>query len=224
MIAFLKRIAAAGFVFAGFAAPAGAMSYSLLDAELPNCKGPCPKVIYASGTIQENEDLNFSAYIREAMTNHKISKILLIDSGGGVLDDAMALGRVVRKLKMQVMVGRPSGGAITQSAGLIAGTCASACSVVLMGGTKRSYIAGSRIGVHRSNNGGDTIDPITRKIASFQLDHAAILDQHIKYFRMMGIDPALAKLIDATPSEKMHWLSPEELKRYRVAEGSTTTH
>lgn len=217
------RLMAGAALLAGIvgAPSAAAMSYRLIDTDLPNCRGNCPKVIYASGTIGQHEYLELSAFIQEAgQKGIKVSQVMLIESPGGFTGGATVLGLFIRKMKMQVVVGRPVAPVVTATSGLTAGTCASACTYVLMGGVKRTYTKNSRIGVHRSHNGGDVIDPITKKNVNFTVDRAAA-DEHLtKYFRIMGVDAGLIKLINDTPSETIHWLTPAEMKRYRVASGT----
>lgn len=199
------------------------MSYQLIDADLPSCKGACPKVIFASGTIGQNEYLQFASFIEEASKKVKLSSLLLIESPGGFRGGAAGLGVLLRKTKMKVMVGRPTGAVVTATSGLTGATCASACVLVLAGGVSRSYVPGSRIGVHRSHTGQDVLDPITRQKVNGTVNHDANVDQHTQFFKLMGIDPALAQVINATPAETMRWLNADELKRYRVTTSAPST-
>lgn len=205
------------------ASSAAAMSYRLLDVDLPTCKGPCPKVISASGTIGQDEYLQFIGFVKEAGAVHKISSTVLVESPGGFLGGGVGLGILLRKLKMKVMVGRPTGGLLTATSGVGPATCASACVLVLAGGASRSFAPGSRVGVHRSHRGREVLDPATRKNLTGTVDHNATADLHIRYFKMMGVDPQLSKVIDDTPAETIRWLTPEEMKRYRLAQGSAGT-
>ncbi|MCA0401139.1 MAG: hypothetical protein LCH38_10025 [Proteobacteria bacterium] len=199
---------------------ASALSYRLIDADLPNCKGPCPKVIVVSGTIGQNEYLQFISFLKDANASHRLSSTVLIESPGGFRGDGAILGILLRKLKMKVIVARPTGNVVTANSGLAPATCASACVLVLAGGTSRFFVPGSRVGVHRSHTGRAVLDPATRKNVSGTVDHAANVEQHVQFFRTMGVDPQLSKVIDDTPSETIRWLTPEEMKRYRLAQPS----
>jgi hypothetical protein len=91
------------------AAPASAMSYRLLEADLPGCRGACPKIIVASGTIQENEHHLFADFVQGVSKTEKLSSMLVVESPGGFFGGAAVLGMMVRKLKMTVVIGRPIG-------------------------------------------------------------------------------------------------------------------
>lgn len=199
------------------AAPAQAMSYDLVEADLPSCKGACPKVIVASGTIQQNEYALFGEFIQTVGAREKLSNMVLLDSPGGFTAGAAALGAVIRKLNMVVLIGRPVSSIVTRGQGLTAGTCASACVIVLAGGTKRFYVKGSRIGVHKSHTGPTVLDPTTRQAVNGKVDHDEVRTAYLQYFRKMGIDPGLVSLIDKTSSDEIYWLSPAELAKFRLA-------
>lgn len=207
-------------VFLACSPPAEAMSYRLLEASLPNCKGACPKVIVASGTIQADEHHLFADFVETAAGTEKLSSMMVIDSPGGFFGGAAILGAMIRKLKMTVIVGRPVGEVVTQQTGLTSATCASACVLVLSGGVSRYYVTGSRVGVHRSHTGPEVRDPTTRAIVNGKVPHDEVKDDYIRYFRQMGIDPRLTDLVDKTPSDQIYWLSPQELAKYRLARDS----
>lgn len=205
-----------------FSLPAEAMSYRLLEANLPNCKGACPKVIVASGTIQADEHHLFADFVETAARTEKLSSMMVVDSPGGFFGGAAILGAMIRKLKMTVIIGRPLGEMVTRETGLTSATCASACVLVLAGGVSRYYVTGSRIGVHRSHTGPEVRDPTTRAIVNGKVLHDEVKDDYIRFFRQMGIDPRLTDLIDKTPSEQVYWLSPQEMAKFRLARDSAT--
>ena len=217
---FWRVCAGSGFLAAWLAVaivPAKAMSYDLVEADLPSCKGACPKVIVASGTIQQNEYALFADFIRTTGEREKLSNMVLLDSAGGFTGGAAALGAVIRKLNMVVLIGKPVSGVVTRGQGLTAGTCASACVIVLAGGAKRFYVKGSRIGVHKSHTGPTVLDPTTRQPVNGKVDHDEVRTAYVQYFRKMGIDQGVVSLIDRTSSDEIYWLSPEELAKFRIA-------
>jgi hypothetical protein len=200
---------------------ASALSYQLVDADLPNCRGNCPKVLVATGTIRQNEHVQLAAFIDEALKTERVGQVIVIDSPGGFTLGGAYLGSLLRKLKMTVIVGRWTGEPITRGGGLTSGTCASACVLVLSGGTSRYFVTGSRVGVHRSHTGPTVLDPITRQAINATVDHDNVKEAYASFFKMMGIDAGLASKMDATPSESMYWLSPAEMGRYRLARDSS---
>jgi hypothetical protein len=219
----LRRLGAALVLVAGLGAtPASALSYRLIEAELPTCRGACPKIIVASGTIRHNEHFSFMEFITGLSAEDRLSSMLVLESPGGFNSGASALGMLLRKLKMTVVVGRPIGGAVTPSTGLTAATCASACVLVLAGGTTRYFVQGSRVGVHRANMGPEIRDPTTRALVSGEVSHENVRNAYARYFRMMGVDQGLATVMDRTAADSMHWLSPAELGRFRLARNAAT--
>lgn len=195
---------------------AGAMDYQLLDSEIEGCRGPCPKLVFASGTISLNEHTDFLAFVSEARKRGPISNLVIIHSPGGFAVGGLKLGTVLRKLKMSVMVANSAGGTVTRSSGLTSGACASACVFALAGGVQRFSTPGSLIGVHRSHTGRAVLDPVTRTKINGTVNHGEIASYLSGYFRSMGVNPALTAIIDATPSEAIRWLTADELRQHRV--------
>lgn len=197
--------------------PALALSYRLIDAELPGCKERCPKVIVATGMIGQDEHLRLARFVDESRASYSISSMLVIDSPGGFNIGAAYLGAVLRKLKMTVVVGQHAGSALTPTAGFMPGTCASACVLVLAGGASRYFVAGSKVGVHRSHSGPVILDPLTKTVLNGKIEHEDVKAAYAQYFKGMGVGQGLANLMDKTPPEQMYWLSPAELGKYRLA-------
>lgn len=203
------------------AVPALALSYRLVDADFPNCKGECPKVIVASGTISQNEHLQLFAFLEQSLGRGKVAQILVIESPGGFTAGGLALGYALRKLKMSVIVGRWTGDTLTGQSGLTSGTCASACVFALAGGTSRYFVSGSRVGVHRAHTGTAVLDPITRQPVNATVDHESGHAFFRQFFRSMGVDNGVVEKLAATRSESMYWFSPAEMSRFRLARDSS---
>ena len=202
---------------------ASAMSYRLVQSDLPNCKGPCPQIVVASGTIQQNEVTLFAEFVSaQKRKGQPIAGMVLIDSPGGFTSGAAGLGTVIRKLNMAVLVARPVADVVTRDRGLTAATCASACVIVLAGGAKRYYVRGSRVGVHQSHTGPTVLDPVTRQQVNGKVDHDNVRQAYLSYFGKMGISQELADVISRTSSEGMHWLSAEEMSKYRLAQDASS--
>lgn len=196
------------------------MSYRLVDTEIGNCGGDCPKIIVGSGTIQRDEHRIFAEFIRQSARTSRLAKILLLESPGGFVVGGFTLGIMVRKLKMSVMVGRHAGGTITRTSGLTSATCASACVLALAGGTKRWFVSGSRIGVHQVHTGPEVRDPLGTGPVNGKPNTEVANQAYHRYFGMMGIDRGLIAVIDRTPGSSIHWLSEAELARFRLAQNS----
>jgi hypothetical protein len=205
------------------ASAAAALTYELAEAELAGCKGACPRVIVATGTIGQAEHVQLAAFLSRSTGSGPVSQVIVIDSPGGFTLGGAYLGTLMRQLKMTVIVGRWNGQTITASNGIMPGTCASACVLVLSGGTARYYVPGSRVGVHRSHTGPVVLDPTTRLPINGTINHDDVSQAHIAYFRRMGIDPGLVSKMDATPSEQIYWFSESEMAKFRLARTTSST-
>jgi hypothetical protein len=203
------------------ASPALALSYRLVPAELPSCKGQCPGVIVATGTIRQNEGLELLNFIQANAGRNAVSKLLVIESPGGFNVGGATLGAVLRKLNMTVIVGRSTGEAITASSGLAPSTCASACVLVLAGGTKRFFVPGSRVGVHRSHTGPEVRDPVTRQVVNGRVNNDDVKSAYAAYFKQMGVAQGLAEVMDKTDSGSMYWLSAQEMTKFKLAQDAS---
>lgn len=220
----IRRVAAlllglVGGLVSGVAAQA--MSYRLVEADLPGCKGKCPGVIVATGTIGQNEGYELLAFIEETLGKNPVSQVLVIESPGGFNVGAATMGAVLRQLKMTVIVGRWTGETITANTGIAPSTCASACVLVLAGGVKRFFVPGSRVGVHRSHTGPEVRDPITRQVVNGRVNNDDVKTAYAGYFRQMGVSQGLADVMDKTESGSMYWLSAQEMTRFKLAEDAS---
>jgi hypothetical protein len=126
----------------------------------PGCAPNCPEWISAEGAITVGTGAMFQRFIG-GLGGRRLP--VLISSRGGSVEDAMAIGRLIRARRMAVAVARtelqpcPSGQAqcaLTPGvAALAQSICLSACPVVLAGGTER-YVSGlSAVGVHQVRMG-----------------------------------------------------------------------
>lgn len=204
------------------ALPALAMSYRLVDADLPGCAGSCPKVIVASGTIGQNEHVQFLNFLRQSLQQGAVAQVMVLESPGGFTIGGLALAQVLRKLKVSVIVGGWAGGTVTRQGGLRPGTCASACVFALAGGASRYYVSGSRVGVHRSHSGTVVLDPTTRSPVNASVDHEKSHAIFRQFFGSMGVDQRIVSKIEQTPPSSIYWLTAAEMTQFRLARDSST--
>ena len=160
---------------------------------------------------------------------------VLIDSPGGAIGPAIAIGRLIRARGLRVEVARVAGGKPTGAAA----RCASACVLVLAAGTSRIVGPAAKVGVHRLvdwTTYSRTWDVyrvlrrrgvevrrvlLSRRILSSRdvfteappRDYAAVR----RYVAEMGETPDLVRLMQGTPSAQLHWMTPEELRTTRIA-------
>lgn len=125
--------------------------------------------------------------------------IVLLDSPGGSVMDALTIGRSLRRLALATQINDGS-------------ICLSACPYIFVGGTQRRIDEGARLGVHQHSFGESTILPAflaTQDIQSGQAEVLAHLDAMGIDLRIMG--PALA-----TPANEIYILSQTELTDWNV--------
>jgi hypothetical protein len=139
------------------------MSFQIMRANKPECEPNCPQWIYAEGDIVSGTAAKFNQVLRRA---GKAPLLLVIQSRGGDVRSALAMGKAIRSRKMNVAVGSafslrcPSGDKFCNetlksrqiSRGFLssqASFCASACPLILAAGVERIAIADSIIGTHQ---------------------------------------------------------------------------
>src|SRR5262245_3409646 len=130
------------------------------DACAPNCK----TLVSASGAITADTARHFLSF---AQGRDLSGATLAIDSDGGSVLGAIALGREIRKLKLTTTVGRlvdvPGGkddGRVSLSTNA---DCESMCAFVLLGGISRSVPGDARVMVHQIWLGDRREGPTTAK-------------------------------------------------------------
>lgn len=210
----LRILACASALAAAFwAAPASAMTYTLIPVTGLQCRPSCPAVIQATGEITHTTAEEFVDFVQRATKAGQVGRTIFIHSPGGNVGGALRLGAALRVLQATVVVGTFDGGTISS------GSCYSACVWAIAGGKRRLVPAGSRVGVHGSRNSGVS----QRDIAgSGSIDFKHSEQDYIRgmtnYLRMMGVDPKLVVLAESIPHESIRVLSPTEIRRYRLGE------
>lgn len=163
-------VAASGFLVSASAAQAGAMEkapsremeFSIVRKSDSACEPDCPEWIAADGDIRESTETAFKAILEQVGSR---DLPLLINSFGGRVDVAMAMGRLIRERNMTVEVARTDyrrcepwdakckpdfkDGAYYGYANLTFGVCNSACPILLAGGVRRIASPFARVGVHQ---------------------------------------------------------------------------
>lgn len=128
---------------------------------------------------------------------------LILQSPGGSVADALALGRHIR-----------AAGIATQ---MLAGEyCYSACPYVLAAGATRDIDPDAYIGVHQHYFGEKTFLPAAFAVEDIQRGQGEVMT----YLDQMGIDPLLMQHALSTPPDEIYVLLPEELELYGFIETS----
>ena len=128
---------------------------------------------------------------------------LILQSPGGSVQDALALGRHLR-----------TKGIATR---MLAGEfCYSACPYLLAAGPTRDIAAGASVGVHQHYFGENTFLPAAFAVEDIQRGQAEVMT----YLDELGIDPLVMTHALSTPPDQIYVLLPEELERYGFTQSS----
>ena len=122
-----------------------------------------------------------------------------LNSPGGSVQDALAMGRALRAL----------GVATRMTASDI---CLSACPYLLAAGQTRTVEDGALVGVHQHYFGENTALPAFMAVSDIQRGQGEVME----YLSDMGIDPLLMRPALATPPDEIYLLTPEEMQQYRL--------
>jgi hypothetical protein len=159
--------------------------------------------LMASGTITPGISEVFAA---EVGKRGDYIKTVVLNSPGGSVDDALAMGRLIRERKFATAV----------EAGK---TCASSCPLVFAGGVERRAGDKAAIGVHQvaamASVGGpprDEMDLAQRISARCQ-----------RYLGDMGVDLRAWVHAMETPHDKLFIFTPDELKSLNLVTGASAT-
>src|ERR1700676_3663036 len=159
--------------------------------------------LMATGTITPNFEKSFAA---EAERHSDYIKTVVLNSPGGSVADALAMGRLIRdrKFATEVEAGK---------------TCASSCPLVFAGGVERRVGDKAAIGVHQvaalASAGGpprDEMDVAQRISARCQ-----------RYLGDMGVNLRAWVHAMETPHDKLFIFTPDELKSLNVVTGASAT-
>ncbi|WP_338550668.1 hypothetical protein [Roseovarius phycicola] len=124
---------------------------------------------------------------------------LVLQSPGGVVSDALQIGRFVRETGINTR--------------MLAGEyCYSACPYILMGGVERDVDEAAQVGVHQHYFGESTILPASFAVEDIQAGQGEVM----LYLDEMGIDPLIMVPALTTPPDEIYVLLPEELRKYGV--------
>ncbi|WP_343069821.1 ATP-dependent Clp protease proteolytic subunit [Paracoccus amoyensis] len=145
-----------------------------------------------SGQIAEGDADRFLQWLDQ--TQPTASQVSL-DSSGGSVSDALAIGRTIRSSGYDTVV----------KAGAV---CMSACPYLLAGGVQRQAVEGAVVGVHQHYFGQNTILPAFMAIRDLQRAQAGVMD----YLTEMGVDLRLMSLGLRTPPEEINVLTSGQMQ------------
>jgi hypothetical protein len=190
-----------------------------LEGPVDACRGPCRVWISATGVVTEDTVNEFSRFAKERDVR---GATIALDSEGGSVLGALALGRAIRHLDMTTTVGKTI--ALPQDSGLARATlspkasCESMCAFVLLAGNRRYVPPQAHVLVHQIWLGNKSKHALE---ASYSAQELTIVQRDIGSLahytiEMGGGIELLETALRVPPWEPMHQLSAEELRQMRL--------
>jgi len=184
------------------------------------CGAACRTWVSAAGAITSDTPKDFEAFAKK----NKIDNLTIaLDSDGGSVLGALALGREIRKLGMTTTVGKTVDLASTDGGKKRAklqarAYCESMCAFVLLAGVQRRVPAEARVMVHQIWLGDRRDDPTA---ANYSAEDLVVVQRDIgrlaRYTVEMGGGVDLLEIaLKIPPWEPMRLLSREELRTMQV--------
>lgn len=198
-------------------ARSGPMQF-VLKQEIAGCGDTCRTWVSATGMIKADTVRDLEAL---AAREDLRGLTLVLNSEGGSVHGALALGRAVRKLGMTTTVGRTVDGNSKngkEATLLPRADCESMCAFVLLGGAKRWVPSEARVRVHQIWL-GDRRDDATA--ASYSAEDLVLVQRDIgklaQYtIEMGGTVELLETSLRIPPWEPMKSLTRDELRRMKL--------
>jgi hypothetical protein len=192
-----------------------------LQGPAASCGNKCRIWISASGAITAETPHDFELF---AQAHDFAGATVVIDSDGGSVLGAIALGRDIRRLGLDTTVGRvvdldsPDHGA-PRGKFVPRADCESMCGFVLLGGVHRTVPSEARVMVHQIWLGDRRDDPTA---SNYSAEDLVLVQRDIgrlaKYTIDMGGSVDLLNLaLRIPPWEPMHALTADERRRTRLA-------
>ena len=184
------------------------------------CGKNCKTFVAASGAITADTPRHFLLFAQ----NHDVDgATVVLNSDGGSVHGAIALGRELRRLKLATTVGSlvdlPADSEkqprVTFSP---QADCESMCAFVLLGGVRRTVPAESRVMVHQIWLGDRREDPTA---AGYSAEDLVLVQRDIgrlaRYTADMGASADLLEVaLRIPPWEPMHALTRDELRHTKL--------
>jgi hypothetical protein len=190
------------------------------DGPADGCVKNCATWVSATGAITADTPRAFGEFVQ---THDMRGATLALDSDGGSVLGAIALGREIRQLNLATTVGHtadlgPDAGGVSRATLSPRADCESMCTFVLLAGVRRHVPAEARVMVHQIWLGDRREDPTA---ATYTAEDLVLVQRDIgrlaAYTSEMGGPSELLELaLRIPPWEPMHALTRDELRRMRL--------
>lgn len=175
-----------------------AMTFSLEAGEPDACGTGCAHWIAAEGSVLAATPTDFAAFLARLGDSRPP---LLVHSPGGTVEAAMALGRLIRRAGLVVVIARTDRSGPVPAPALDA-ACHGACLYVLAAGTERGLVPGAVVSLTPVDFPGPDGSPFPEAMRSRLI--AATLVRVRAYLGDMGIDTTLADYLDGDRYEPFY--------------------
>jgi hypothetical protein len=221
-----------------------ALTFFLARGPQDSCGPDCRAWIAADGQFDEGSAARFRAFLARTKVARDVP--IFFNSNGGLQEEAMAIGRIMRERRMRagIAVTRPdickqrpddqtfcdtakkSGRPLTAEWTSFDANCNSACGMALIGAADRWIPPGTAIGIHapayycflRSGRivGQKGDSKLAAQCRRFSEQGAA---QLAAYARDMGIAPGFVDAMRKVPHDEVRYLTREELVAFGIDNG-----
>ncbi len=185
-----------------------------------SCRDKCRSWVSAVGMIRTDTVRDFEVF---AENNEIRGATLVIDSEGGSVVGALALGRAIRKLDMTTTIGKTTELRASKPDDRRAmlsprADCESMCAFLMLAGTRRVVPAEARVRVHQIWLGDRREDATA---ATYSAEDLVLVQRDIgklaQYtFEMGGSGELLELSLRIPPWEPMRSLTRDELRRMKI--------
>ncbi|QLF69738.1 hypothetical protein FE840_009400 [Peteryoungia desertarenae] len=153
-------------------------------------------VLKAEGAIDLGAGDRFA---EEIAARGEYVKLILLNSPGGSVDDALSMSTLIREKGLTTKVASKA-------------LCASSCPLVFAGGLAREAEEDAILGVHQVFNGGEDRPSPEQAMSGAQSTTARIA----RHLDDMGVEPGLWLHALETPPDRLYYLTPEELAAFKL--------
>jgi hypothetical protein len=191
-----------------------------MEGPAEECGQFCRRWISATGVVAESSARDFEVFARD---NEVHGATLVLDSEGGSVLAALALGRAIRRFDMTTTVGKtmvlpPLDGTAPRATLSPKAQCESMCAFILLGGARRYVPPEARVLVHQIWLGNKSKRALE---SSYSAEELRLVQRDIgklaRYtVEMGGGIELLETALRIPPWEPMYVLSREELRRMQV--------
>lgn len=173
--------------------------------------------INAFGRIEQGDGAKFKNFLEQ--TSPPPRTHVYINSGGGNVDAAMEIGRLIRDSWFSTSIGQhllsdEETAVPMVPRKMVQGKCISAATLTFLGGRLRYFPKGSEFGVHQFS----FKDPSPNNVDRSQTLSASIAN----YVVEMGIGLEFLSITSAIPNEKFELIELEQLQELNVVTGGIT--